>query len=388
MTATPDASDVEARTSPSVAGYCTFLGVAATLATGQLFGFIPLIPHIAEDLGDRSKLGLPLFAAGYALGMLLIGSLAGRFGARRVLIVCLAAGGVASAATALAPDVGTLLVLRSVEGIVLGGFPPAAFVASAQKVPPARILHANSAMVFGLLGSAGVAGLVSTGLLTVTGWRGAMSVYAVLLLAGSAVAAVQGGIAPGRRSDVHPYRLLVSEIVNGPVALSAAVGAVVMATFVTVNSAVQQGEEAVVGLVLVLVLVLLLIAAASRIVRCPAEIRRLVGFGTTLAGAALLWFVDGGELVALLLVTVGATVTVPASIQLVVAAARRSVPAAVAIFTASLFVGGALAGLSAPGLVRVAAHDALAVIVVSGAVSGAALVVSIRGRAAGSEDGR
>jgi len=143
-----------------------------------------------------------------------------------------------------------------------------------------------------------------------------------------------------------------------------------------------------VGLVLVLVLVLLLIAAASRIVRCPAEIRRLVGFGTTLAGAALLWFVDGGELVALLLVTVGATVTVPASIQLVVAAARRSVPAAVAIFTASLFVGGALAGLSATGLVRVAAHDALAVIVVSGAVSGAALVVSIRGRAAGSEDGR
>ncbi|BCJ46170.1 hypothetical protein GCM10010168_51190 [Actinoplanes ianthinogenes] len=358
-----------------IAAFCVFLAAAATLATGQLFGFLAFVPQLTERFGSAVKLGLPLFAAGYAVGMILLGSLAGRLGARRVLVVSLAAGGVLSLVTSLAPHVSVLLGLRFAEGLVLGGFPPAAFVASVQRVPQQKILFPNSAMVFGLLGSAGAAGLAARGLAATVGWRGGLVVFGLLLLVVAGVAAVQRGIAPGRPSPVHPYRLVGVELAGPEVLFSAACGMVTMATFVTTNGAAQKGPHPIAALLIVLGAVLTLLALAKLIVRRPADLRRIVGLVLTLAGAAVLHLSEDQVLVALALATVGATLTVPASIQQVVGNARKAIPVAVASFTCSLFVGGALAGLAVTGLVAIEPSTVTAVLLAGLALAGVGGVI-------------
>ncbi|NLU83437.1 MFS transporter [Rhodococcus sp. HNM0569] len=334
-----------------VAGFCVLLAVAATLATGQLFGYLAFLPQLKERFGDEAGLGMPLFAGGYALGMIVLGSLAGRLGARQVLVASLALGGLLSIVTACAPDISLLLGLRFAEGLVLGGFPPAAFVASVQRVPKEKILFANSAMAFGLLGSAGVAGLASHGLASTVGWRTGVVVYGALLLGAAGIGFLQSGIAAGQRGPVHPYRLVAIELTGSEVAFSAGCGALTMATFVTANGLAQQSPHSIASLVVVLTIVLTLLALAKHIVRRPADLRRTLGLVLTLSGAVVVLFADSHVLAALSLATIGATLTVPASIQQVVVGARRAVPVAVAVFTCSLFVGGALAGLVVTGLV-------------------------------------
>lgn len=55
------AVDTVASSTPA-AGFCVFLAAAATLATGQLFGFIALMPDLIDRFGANARLGLPLFA--------------------------------------------------------------------------------------------------------------------------------------------------------------------------------------------------------------------------------------------------------------------------------------------------------------------------------------
>jgi len=218
--------------------------------------------------------------------------------------------------------------------------------------------------VFGLLGSAGAAGLVARGLVSTVGWRGGLVVFGVLLIAIAGVAALQQGLAPGRPTPVHPYRLVLTELGGPEVAFSAVAGAVTMATFVTTNGVAQRGPHSIAALLIVLVIVLLLLAMAKQIVCRPADLRRVVGLALTLAGAAVLLTGEDRVLVALALTTIGATLTVPASIQQVVAGARKAVPVAVATFTCSLFVGGAIAGLAVTGLVNIKLSTVTAVLVV------------------------
>ncbi|MGY4645734.1 MFS transporter [Cellulomonas sp. URHB0016] len=345
---TAPAPGVDAPVMP-VAQFCLFLVTGATLATGQLYGLIPLVPAITTSLGHGAALGVAAFAAGYAIGMVLLGSLAGRLGARRVLVLSLASGGVVSILCAVAPVTGVFLPLRLLEGILLGGFPPAAFVATTQRVPMQKRLLANSSMVFGLLGSAGVVGLASTLLGTTIGWRPTLVLYGLALVAVAGVATRLGGLADGNPALGLPYPLFRYEVASPQGAFSAVCAAVLMASFVTVNAAARDGDHPTLALVIVLVCVLALLASARVLAGRPAEARRAVGLALALAGTGTVAL--GGEpLVAVALVTCGATLMVPASIQLVVMEARRSVPVAVATFTCSLFVGGSAAGLLGPVL--------------------------------------
>lgn len=333
--------------------YCAFLAFAATLATGQLFGYIELMDPLKEDFGGGAVLGLPLFASGYALGMLLIGSMSGRWGARRVLVISLAAGGVMSALCAFAPSLVFLTACRLIGGIALGGFPPAAFTASLARVPPAKILFANSAMVFGLLGSAGVMGLFSWRLAPALGWRGVLMAYALLLMIAAFAGSRVRGLEPAKRAMAHPYRDVWEEARTGDMGFSAGVGVMIMATFVAANALSRQGEFGVVSLVVVCVIVLTVLACARQLIRWRAEIRRCLGLGLALSAAVVLLLGSEFLVLALMLITAGAAVAVPASIQLVVGSARGSAAAAVAVFTCSLFVGGALSGFALTGLIPV-----------------------------------
>lgn len=361
-------------------GYCSFLAVAATLATGQLFGFLGLLPAVSRDLGANARLGLPLFALGYATGMILLGALASALGAKRLIAASLAAGAGLSIVASMAPSLAVLVPLRFLEGVALGGFPPAAFVASAQRVPQSKILFASSAMAFGLLGSAGLAGLLSRGMQTEIGWRWALVVYGVLLFCCAFVATRQTGITPGRPARENPYTMVRLQLSVGRIVLCACAGAATMATFVTANGTVAKSSQAMVGLVLVIGLVLAVLSFAKVLVRRPPLLRSACGLVLSGAGAGLLAIHPGAAVIALAAVSTGATLTVPACIQVVTGAARGSVPAAVSVFTSSLFVGGAGAGLVVTGFVHVRFSTYLPVLGLALVACAAACVFTARGK--------
>ena len=107
------------------------------------------------------------------------------------------------------------------------------------------------------------------------------------------------------------------------------------------------------ALILVAVIVLMILGLSKRIVTYAIDTRRLAGLGFTLSGILILTVWNGALLPALCLITIGATLTIPASIQNVVMNARRVVPVAVALFTCSLFIGGAVVGMSVTGIVQI-----------------------------------
>ena len=355
--------------------FCLFLAFGATLATGQMFALMPLVPQVSLSLGNSAALGLPLFAAGYATGMVLFGSLSGRLGVKRVLVISLSAGALLSVACAWSPITLVFLLFRFVEGVVLGGFPPAAFVATTQRVPLKNRLLANSAMVFGLLGSAGLAGLISRMMAESIGWRNGLVVYGALLLLASALASRLGGLSRGDLAQTHPYRLIRGEAFSGEGMFSNICGACTMAAFAMTNGMAQRGQNPILALIVVLCAVLLILGVAKFIVRRLPDERRALGLLLVCCGACLgeLW--GQGIVLSLATVTVGATLVVPASIQKVISNARKSIPVAVACFTCCLFIGGTFAGLSMTGMVPVSPLAVSTVLIVSlGILAGSAWV--------------
>lgn len=121
----------------------------------------------------RSSFG-PVFAAGLlgmALGALLFGVLADRFGRRTIIIFCVFFFGVLTLAKAWAPSLGVLLVLQFVAGLGVGGAMPNA-IALVTEYSPVRS-RATMVMI-GLCGfalGAGGGGLLASRLLPAYGWK-------------------------------------------------------------------------------------------------------------------------------------------------------------------------------------------------------------------------
>ena len=98
-------------------------------------------PLIAESLElSRAHLG-PIFSAallGAMLGALTVGSLADRFGRRRMLILATTIFGVFTVATAFAASFQGLLLVRFLAGIGLGGATPCFITLTSEYAPKAR----------------------------------------------------------------------------------------------------------------------------------------------------------------------------------------------------------------------------------------------------------
>lgn len=104
---------------------CCCLVAALDGADTQALGIA--VPLMARDLAfDISSVGLVLSIAlaGAALGALLAGALADRFGAKRVLICCVILFGSLHFATAHADGLYSLLIMRFLAGLGLGGATP------------------------------------------------------------------------------------------------------------------------------------------------------------------------------------------------------------------------------------------------------------------------
>ena len=89
---------------------------ASILSTDLYTPSLPDLDRVFATTDRAVKLTMSVNFLGYALGPLLVGPLADHFGRRRVLAVGMALFTMLSLACAVAPDIGTLIVLRGFQG--------------------------------------------------------------------------------------------------------------------------------------------------------------------------------------------------------------------------------------------------------------------------------
>jgi predicted MFS family arabinose efflux permease len=188
--------------------------LASTLATRALD---PLVGVLATEFGTGpaaiALLGTA-YALPYALVQPVLGPVGDAIGKRRVIRAGLILLAAALLASAFAPDLGSLGVLRVLAGAASGGIFPLCIAIIGDRVPMERRQVALSRLlVAGLTGSAG-GGALAALLEPFIGWRGVMAGCAAVAVLGFLVMRERDEPAPARRFDageaLSRYRQILS----------------------------------------------------------------------------------------------------------------------------------------------------------------------------------
>jgi AAHS family 4-hydroxybenzoate transporter-like MFS transporter len=124
----------------------------------------------------------PLFGAGLCglmAGALLLGPLADRYGRKPILLASVAFFGLTCLLSSFAGDLNTLLVLRFLTGLGLGGAMPTTVTLTSEYCPQPRRAALVTLMFCGFTIGSALGGLVSAQLLAAVGWRGILMIGGV-----------------------------------------------------------------------------------------------------------------------------------------------------------------------------------------------------------------
>lgn len=161
-----------------------FLVVAIDGFDTAAIGFIA--PALKGQWGATPAELAPLFAAGLfglMAGAFVFGPLADRFGRKPVLALTTVFFGLATLASAFAPDIHTLTLLRFVTGLGLGGAMPAAITLTAELCAEQRRSTLVTLMFCGFTIGSASAGLAASSVVATFGWPGLLILGGVMPLA-------------------------------------------------------------------------------------------------------------------------------------------------------------------------------------------------------------
>ena len=128
----------------------------------------------------------PLFGAGLGglmAGAFLFGPLADRFGRKTILTLSVLFFGMASLASVWSPDLWTLVALRFLTGLGLGGAMPNAITLTSEYCPEKRRSFLVTTMFCGFTVGSALGGLASAWLIGAFGWRSVLMVGGLAPLA-------------------------------------------------------------------------------------------------------------------------------------------------------------------------------------------------------------
>ncbi|MCX4851519.1 MFS transporter [Streptomyces sp. NBC_00893] len=326
------------------------------LVSGLMYAVIPLMGGMASDWGvprNAATWTTTGFGLGYAVGFVLFGPLADRFGPRKVAVIGLLAGVLTSLAMAVAPSLPAALAIRGLEGLAMAAFPPCAFAYIAHHGAPRHRFLMTSCLTTSFLAAAVVGQIVAQFIGDAFGWRTVFLVWAVAILV--MAAALHRVMLPDNHTVGQPLRdsyAQIPSLLRAPrLRLLYAAAPVVYGAFVAVYTGIQlagtigsaSGLLALrAGALPVMVLIPFLTPWLRRV---PDLVRLVAALLLAAAAIALIGALTPGTvgLATLLMVFVlGIGSSSPAMIEAVGARAGEAHPTAVSLAMFWFFVGASL----------------------------------------------
>lgn len=222
------------------ASLALFLSGFATFSL--LYCVQPLMPIFAVDFGvspAASSLSLSLSTGFLAFAIFCAAAVSESFGRRSLMFASLLGAALCTIACALVPSWHALLVIRALEGLLLGGVPAVAMAYLSEEIDP-RGLGASMGLYIAGNAFGGMAGRVVTGTLAeFFSWRIALGTLGMLGLAAAIgfflLLPASRNFTPRKGFDARFHvKAWVGHISNPALPLLFAVGFLAMGTFVTV----------------------------------------------------------------------------------------------------------------------------------------------------------